>query len=218
MRIQVTINDLDDGFHALLAPYLGPMVHYRRGWRFSALGPGDNYDYEVFAEATCEWERRLDTRLVLVLHAADNFIVPLHVGEDVRSALRRFDARTFSGAHIPTIQAFKPRGSDTGRTVLERWSLLGEEFEFKGGRTVPLVNPRHVTHTWVHWNVGRTADFRANMEQHLVIESLGLHVVHIMALARPGMNVGNGTVSPAYRAAAAQLGDLMERGGARVGP
>ncbi len=80
-----------------------------------------------------------------------------------------------------------------GRTVLEQWSLLGEEFEFGNARHLPLFNPRHVSHSQVHFLCGKIPDLlNGELNYGDSIQKLYLHVFHILALARPNLNREDG--------------------------
>ena len=210
--LHVTVNDFGADFRPLVQRYLGRNVSYRGGWGLPALGPSDPLDYEVLAEATCAWEHRLDARWVYILHAADNFAVPVARGELVRDALARLDPRVYSGAHVPMVQAYRATaGAAAGGNVLQRWNLLGPEFEQGVSRHTPVLNPRHLEYAVVHWNTAPTPDFRKNMEYTDAVPVLGLHTVHIMALARPELNRAAGRADASLDELAARLQDALER-------
>ncbi len=187
-KMPVVVNDFESGFLPLLTHHLGDFVWHRPDWRVAPLGISNPLDYEQLAEATCHWERRLDARWVYVLHAADNFAMPMVKGELMSDVLRRLNASEVSSVTVPMIQTFSDGSKPASANVLQRWNLLGTELEFVGGRFTPLFNPRHLTHTHVHWNVGRMPSTKRDMTDAESVSQLRLHTVHIMSLARPHLN------------------------------
>jgi hypothetical protein len=193
LGLHVTINTyFPDEFKPHIQKYFGPNFAYRPGWNLPRLGPASNkhYNYEIFADATCQWEHRLDSNWVVAISAPDNFIFPRNYGESLDDALRRLDPEIYSGVEIPTMLSHsRNKASDENENVLQRWRVLDFKDEpYFHDRSIPLFNPRHSTHTIVHWNRARTNEFKENLEGLAVIEELSLSVVHIMALVRPEMN------------------------------
>jgi hypothetical protein len=209
----VTINDYKQETREIATRYLGPLVRYRGGWDFHGAGfASDHLDFEVLAEATCHWERRLDSRWVYILHAADNFAVPTEAGALIGDSLAHLDARAFSGAHVPIVQAFtRDEPLLASDNVLQRWPLIGDDLEFDDQRHTPVLNPRHFTHTFVHWNIGIVPSLsKPCLSPAEALFTLHLHTVHILALARPHLNKKAGTVDAWYAALAARLAEELK--------
>jgi len=203
LGLHVTLNAyLPEEFTPHVQKYLGPNFAYRSGWNLPGLGASNKYfNYEVVAEATCQWEHRLDSKWVMAISAPDNFVFPRIKGKSFDDVIDRLDPNEYSGVEIPMMLSHSRNMSDEeGGNVLRRWRLLDENDEpFHLERTVPLFNPRHSTHTCVHWNHARTDEFNGNLVGMDVIVKLTLSIVHIMAITRPTLN----------RVSAIERGDLQ---------
>ena len=78
---------------------------------------------------------------------------------------------------------------DEKKNVLQRWRILDNTDEpFYHDRSIPMLNPRHTTHTCIHWNHARTEEFKENIAGGDVIDKLSLSIIHIMAITRHAMN------------------------------
>ena len=203
LGLHVTLNTyLPDEFTPYIQKYLGPNFAYRPGWNLPGIGTSNSYlNYEIFAEATCQWEHRLDSQWVVVVHAPDNFLFPRNHGESLEDVLDRIDPEVYSGVEIPMMLSHSRNVTmDEVGNVLQRWRVLDEkDAPFDLHRCIPLLNPRHSTHTGVHFNAARTDEFKNNLVGLDVINQLSLSIVHIMAISRPIMN----------RANAVERGDLQ---------
>lgn len=190
--LHVTLNTyLPDEFTPYIQKYLGPNFAYRPGWNLPGLGTSDKYlNYEILSEATCQWEHRLDSQWVVVAHAPDNFIFPRNNDDSLDDVLDRLDPNVYSGVEIPMMMAHsRNRVEDGKKNVMQRWRVLDIADEpFQNFRAIPLFNPRHSTHTCIHFNAARTEEFKENLVGMAVINRLSLSIVHIMALVRPLMN------------------------------
>jgi hypothetical protein len=192
LDLHVTVNTFTrDEFFPYLKKYLGPNVAYRPGWDMPSMGGASHYaDWEVLAEATCQWEHRLDSQWVIVGYAPDNYIFPRNAGESLNHVLDRIDATMVSGVEIPVMLSHSRNLTDEEKkNVLQRWRVLDlNDQPFLHNRGVTLFNPRHTTHSCIHWNHARTEDFRENVIGLDVIHNFSLSVVHIMAMTRPTWN------------------------------
>ena len=192
LGLHVTVNAyLPDEFTPHIQKYLGPNFAYRPGWNLSGLGISNSYlNYEIFAVATCQWEHRLDSQWVMAISAPDNFIFPRSYGETLDDVLDRLDPSIFSGAEIPMMLSHSSNAKeDENKNVLQRWRILDNDDEpYYHDRSIPIVNPRHTTHTCIHWNHARTNDFKKNIVGRDVIDNVYLSIVHIMAITRMNMN------------------------------
>jgi len=214
--VHLTLNDREGGLAAPAARFLGPRVAYRGGWgswSTAPLGPSRApeypYEYEVLAVASCWWEHRLDARWVGAPSSVDNFLVSTAPGESVVDALARVDPRV-SGLELPMVVPHTNRTRTSAAelaplNVLQRWPFLGPELEYGNDRTIPLANPRHATHAWVHYNDGRLPAFGANLRGREAFYATGLHVVHLLGLSRPALDKGAGREDAAYAAAGEAL-------------
>lgn len=202
----VTIQDKSTHLHSAVKHHIGQHVSYRPSWELLAMGPSTAWDWQVLAEATCLWERRLDSKWVMP-NGVDQFLMPMVDGENVAEALGRLDPSLYSGIEIPMVLVHGDSSTNQSATVLQRWNLLEPDMRWPVSYLTPLANPRHVTHQWVHWNTGRTKDFQSNMEPLGVIHDLKLHMVHLMVLSRPHMNQGKsaGQDDAAYSRMGARL-------------
>jgi len=192
LGLHVTVNTYSsDEFLSHVTKYLGPDVAYRPGWDLPVMGGSSHYaDWEVLAEATCQWEHRLDSRWVIVGYAPDNFIFPRTFGETLNDVLDRIDSQIYSGLEIPVMLSFSSYSlNDEGNNVLRRWRVLDlDDDKFLGSRGVTLYNPRHTTHSCIHWNHARTDNFKQNRIGMDVVNNLSISVVHIMGMTRPSYN------------------------------
>jgi len=192
LGLHVTLNTyFPDEFTPYVQKYLGRNFAYRPGWDLPGLGMSNTYfNYEMFAVATCQWEHRLDSEWVVAISAPDNFVFPRSYGRSFDDVLDRLDPELYSGVEIPMMLSHsRLLEIDEGRNVLQRWRVLDIADEpFKTLRSLPLFNPRHLTHTCIHFNAGRTDEFKENIVGMDVINRLSLSVIHIMGLVRPEMN------------------------------
>lgn len=210
LGLHVTIQDRHFDLANAMPLHLSKQVRYRGGWDLHFGDEVPAYAWEILAEATCLWERRLDSLFVAPV-SVDQFILPRIPGELIPDLMRRIDLNQTSGFEAPTVQAFASSATKSVPTVLQRWNLLGQDLEFNDQRCIPFANPRHVTHQGVHWNWGRTADFKSNRDVNYVYDVLQMHVVHIMALARPQMNQGVGRQDEWYSHLASVLAQELEQ-------
>jgi len=192
LGLHVTLNAyFSDEFTPHVQKYLGPNFAYRSGWNLPGLGASNKYlNYEIFAVATCQWEHRLDSRWVVAISAPDNFIFPRIYGESLDDVLDRLDIEAYSGLEIPMMLSHsRLKENDESKNVLQRWRILDIADEpFQNFRAIPLFNPRHSTHTCIHFNAARTEEFKENIAGMDVITNFYLSIVHIMGLVRPAMN------------------------------
>jgi hypothetical protein len=192
LGLHVTLNTyMPDEFTHHIQKYLGPSFSYRAGWNLPGLGISNSYlNYEILSEATCQWEHRLDSQWVVVVHAPDNYIFPRNYGETLDNVLDRLDPNVFSGVEIPMMLSHSRNSTNNeAENVLQRWRVLDEKDDpFESKRGIPLLNPRHSTHSCIHFNAARTEDFKENLVGADVIQQLSLIIVHIMAITRPELN------------------------------
>jgi hypothetical protein len=193
LGLHVTVNTyLSDEFTPYIQKYLGPNFAYRPGWNLPGLGKTDAFhNFEILSVATCQWEHRLDSQWVVAISAPDNFLFPRQYGETLDNVLDRLNPEVYSGVEIPMMLSHsRLKREDEGENVLQRWRVLDslDETYVEGFRSIPLYNPRHTTHTCVHWNNALTDEFNGNLVASDVIRDLSLNIVHIMAISRPDMN------------------------------
>jgi hypothetical protein len=83
--------------------------------------------FTVLAEVTCQWEHRLDSKWVIILHAADNFLFPRRFGETIAGVLHDLNETQISGLEIPMMLSFsRLHFSDEVKNVLQQWRILDE--------------------------------------------------------------------------------------------
>ena len=99
----MTLNSyFPDEFTPFIQKYVGNNFAYRPGWNLPGLGTSNSYlNYEIFAEAKCQWEHRLDSQWVIVVHAPENFIFPRNQGELLDDVLDRLNPEVYAGVEIP---------------------------------------------------------------------------------------------------------------------
>ena len=215
LGLHVTLNSyLPDEFSPFIQGYIGPNFAYRPGWNLPGLGTSNAYfNFEIFAEATCQWEHRLDSKWVVAISAPDNFLFPRNYGEFFEDVLDRLDSELYSGVEIPMMLSHSRYAvQDEKKNVLQRWRVLDHVDElYYHDRSIPLFNPRHSTHTCVHFNYARTEMFKENLVGLDVIERLSLSVVHIMAISRPVMNRVDATERSDIQPWFDELGQILEK-------
>lgn len=183
----VRFNDLHKDFETHIAAFNSSLVSYRHSWDMTWYPvSGRNYDFECLAEATCMWNARLTSHWVIILHSVDNFFMPAP-GFTLASSLTKLNV---SSVIIPMVQGYTSQTYNQMQyNVLQRYSLRGMPFPFGDARHTPAANPRHIQFGHVHWNVGRKLElFRGEIGYEDAWNVAHLSTLHIMALARPGMN------------------------------
>ncbi len=163
-----------------------------------------SWAFEPLMESTCMWEHRLNTKMTMILHSPDNYLIPNHY----RNFSDFICSIKFSSVVVPTVQAFTPPGERRiAANILKQWNILGQDFEFGNGRHTPMANPRHIIYNYVHWNPAWYAGkFRGELSFQDAWNIMGIHTVHIMALARPGMDKHNGRRDAVYQ----NLSELLD--------
>jgi hypothetical protein len=109
MKVKVQYQDAyKDSYHAI-KPYVDhndhnhhhnnnnrkdPKIFYRLGWRElgASFKTKYKYDFESYAETSCYFEHRLDSKWAVTLHAVDNFFLPGQQGETLASMVGKLDA------------------------------------------------------------------------------------------------------------------------------
>lgn len=214
LGLHVTLNTyFPHEFTPYVKKYFGPNFAYRPGWNLPGLGMSNkHFNYEILAVATCQWEHRLDSEWVVAISAPDNYIFPRNYGESFEDVLNRLDPLVYSGVEIPMMLSHTRNVSDDEEgNILQRWRVLDSLDEpYSPHRSIPLFNPRHSTHTCVHWNHARTDEFRENLVGKAVIEKLSVSIVHIMALVRPAMNQPDASERDDVQAWFDKLGESLE--------
>ena len=224
----ITINAFQFVFKDLTAPFIGTRVAFRSGWTMEILNVTnvEAMDFEAFAEATCLWEHRLDALWVFNVHAADNFLLSSVPGETVPDALKRIDSSFVSGFELPIVVPSTNHSTShdhmwAQQNVLQRWSLnplcpndYGQNRTrfCDAWRTIPVANPRHLSHFNVHENEGRLSPFLFNLEGNSAHEATRLFVLHIMGLSRSHYDSGRGD----HDAAVDKAGELLARALSRI--
>jgi len=215
LGLHVTLNAyLPDEFTPHIQKYLGPNFAYRPGWNLPGLGISNSYlNYEILSEATCQWEHRLDSQWVVVVHAPDNYIFPRTYGETLDDVLDRLDPQVYSGVEIPMMLSHSHyKNEDEKKNVIQRWRVLDVSDEpYQNFRAIPLLNPRHSNQACIHFNAARTEDFLGNLYGRDVIDKLSLSIIHIMALARPSLNQINAIERKNIQPWFDQLGEKLEK-------
>jgi hypothetical protein len=213
MGLSVVILDHDAEFRAAAARFAAGGVGYQAGWALRGLGMGAyQYAWQSLAETTCHWEQRARSRMFVLLHAPDTFLLPLQRGGTAAAAAEAVHRDGLSGVLLPSVvgHGADVEGGDPRRNVLQRWGLLGPEFEWSGH--VPLGNPRRVTFTWVHGHVGRRPGTEGYMGAEEALERYGVHALHLFALSRRWRNRRTGRPDEALAALADALQRELEAG------
>ena len=216
---RIVMHDLSSNMLPRMKPFFASgKVRYRANWSLEDELPGISgssvYAFEIHAEATCQWEHRIRSRWVQILHAVDNFLLPLCFGCNASSILSHVNRTAVSEIRVPILEAFSPASVQivTNRNnVLQRYSLLGEDWIGRGRHT-PIGNPRHFNEAWVHDFIHRRNTARGTLSEEASIE-LGLHTVHILALARPQLDTHIGLPDKWYSEASMRLSALLDQRG-----
>jgi hypothetical protein len=194
-KVGVVLQDLDGSFQPALQRYQGGRsgaVRYRPNWELtpglhSMPGLFPEMEHESFAESTCFWEQRLSARWVMQAVSVDCFLLSRRPGQGAVAALAEVDAAAFAELSVTSTQGFSVQagGAALLGNVLQRYSLLDKSFETEFWRTMPIFNPRLHTYGVVHWmEYGKRAGVQAAaMAERQVLDTVGLQVLHLMALS-----------------------------------
>ena len=197
MGAHVRFNDIDsDALDAVLPYTWDGRVSYRSGWRLSPLlrmpvqvaGQRDVVAFEVLVDTACQWEFRYRARWTGMISSVDNFAAPL---EDVSlvEALKRAPIDNVSTMLVPIVEGFsKNRSLTTGSNVLLRYPVAGPELAFGDARHTPIVDPRHLEMSWIHWATEfrpHDGHRRLTLGPQETLEIPQVHALHLMAMTRP---------------------------------
>jgi len=176
-----------------------PAIKFRSGWNYSNIHKTDSsfkYLFEVFAENTCMWENRFRSKYFIILHAMDNYALPVQRNHTLQDVVRELETnyKDVSGLLVPIINAFTSKNITlateyVGNNILLRFNRLSSDFNFKDARHTPMGNPRHISGTWVHWLPFVNPSFKTLLHCKAARTRLQLHTVHIMGIERPQFNV-----------------------------
>ena len=183
-----------------------PALKYRSGWNYSNIHKYHDkslkYLFEVFAENTCMWENRFRSKYFIILHAMDNYVLPVQTNHTLKNVVRDLETnyKDVSGLLVPIINAYTSRNialvtEYTSKNILLRFNRLSSDFLFKDGRHTPMGNPRHISGTWVHWLPFVNPSFKKLLHCRAARMMLQLHTVHVMGIQRPEFNKINGGFS-----------------------
>ncbi len=180
-------------------------IKYRSGWNYSnihnTVGSSLKYLFEVFAENTCIWENRFRSKYFIILHAMDNYILPVKSEHTLQNVVRELESnyKNVSGFLVPIINAYTSKNISsaaveyTGKNILLRFNRLSSDFIFGDARHTPIGNPRHISGTWVHWLPFVNPSFNRLFYCKASRVKLQVHTVHIMGIERSEFNqIGKG--------------------------
>jgi hypothetical protein len=135
-------------------------IYYRDNWRIRYGRRGfkghlieDTYDYEQLCETTCHFEHRLDASWFIILHAVDNYILPINYGDTLKDVVDRFDENKIITALIPVNFPIAIDSIDVSEkyNLLQRYPFLDmTEGYIMDSRFTPLGNPRRCSWSVVH--------------------------------------------------------------------
>lgn len=197
-------------------------LKFRNGWNYVNLhhytNRKNNYLFECIAETTCMWENRFRSKYFIILHAMDNFILPVKYNNTFTDIVKTIetDFKNVSGFLVPIINAYSSDEIDAGskkyknKNVLLRYNRLSDDFIYLDNRHTPMGNPRHITSSFVHWLPFINPVCTTIFNFYDTFQKLKLHTVHIMGLTRKAYNVvGSGTEDLWYSELANRLQKLL---------
>ena len=92
-----------------------PALKYRSGWNYSNIhkyhDESFKYLFEMFAENTCMWENRFRSKYFIILHAMDNYVLPVQTNHTLKNVVRDLETnyKDVSGLLVPIINAYTSR-------------------------------------------------------------------------------------------------------------
>jgi hypothetical protein len=198
MGMHVRINDLHRQFLPRLLE-IGPLndsYSYRSGWQLLNLVDRKGvWDYEVLAEATCQWEFRIRARWFMILHSVDTYILPMN-SPNLPAALERVSPRV-SSIIVPMVHGCSTEVPRRGDNILAQYGRIGKPFPFENRRHTPIGNPRHIHYSHVHWNSGFRVESFVEVGLRDAVNVLGLQSLHLMSLTRTQYDLGEACARPA---------------------
>ena len=193
-----------------------PAIKFRSGWNYSNIHKTDSslkYLFEVFAENTCMWENRFRSKYFIILHAMDNYVLPVQANHTLTHLVRDLETnhKDVSGLLVPIINAYTSRNITLvteyiSKNILLRFNRLSSDFYFKDARHTPMGNPRHISGTWVNWLPFVNPSFKTLLHCRAARMRLQVHTVHVMGIERPQFNhINDGLVNEWYNELADKL-------------
>lgn len=203
MGAAVVINDVDGSVLPPLERYLKAQeeqvqqrVFYRTDWlEIAPLADynSERYDFEAFVQTSCHYEHRLNSHWVAIVHAVDDYLLPLEFGLSLSDVAAQLNIFKVSVAHVPVTYTMRNANlAAQDVNLLQRFSLLDTtdgDILSHGARA--LGDPRKVSFSLVetlsiyerYWADGQTI-----LNSTDTLKDLQLHVVAIPDLATEDIN------------------------------